>query len=346
MKKSIVSQYLLLTDKANRFEDVISVRDLGNAHLYLLEFSGDDEQYATNDCVMVRYPYMKIKEIKKISSLPCSALCIIEDNNLNAILRNVENPQHTNWEFNRIEDASEKAEVQAIYRELMDQIRDLVTKHLASSDDTKTDLEGAGDYLPATEDISNSKKDDVKDKILDEPQIRKNKVKATKANINASVTDPNGDGVEIDFLDESEDGQAKEIIPSGHNDSQGNDIHVGDSETKGNPDSEGHISIKHADLRGMAYRFYFINKTTGRYGISFVSDFDEDEAFFELYSLDESGTKDSVFLSSCIVNGSPVEIVDDKTAKLSIKKGIRYRLELKTDQYDLFSGEVKMYAYR
>ncbi len=28
-------------------------------------------------------------------------MCIIENNDLNRILRNVENPQHTDWEFNK-----------------------------------------------------------------------------------------------------------------------------------------------------------------------------------------------------------------------------------------------------
>ena len=68
---------------------------------------------------MIRYPYMKIKDLPRISTLPCSAMCIIGDNILNKTLRNVENPQHTNWEFNRIEDESEKQEVKAVYNELI-----------------------------------------------------------------------------------------------------------------------------------------------------------------------------------------------------------------------------------
>ena len=83
-RKSIISQYLLLTDKEHRFEDVIEVEGYGKADLYLLEFDKEHEHLATNGCVMIRYPYMKIKDLSKISSLPCSAMCIIRDNNLNA----------------------------------------------------------------------------------------------------------------------------------------------------------------------------------------------------------------------------------------------------------------------
>ena len=346
MRKSIISQFLLLTDKEHRFEDVITVREYGNARLYLMEFAGENEQYATNDCVMIRYPYMKIKELNRISSLPCSALCIIEDNELNQILRNVENPQHTNWEFNRIEDPSEKREVQAIYKELLDQIRDIITKHLASSDDTKTDLEGAGEYLPIVEEDAKRANDDDKKKIVDEPNIRKNKVKAKNINLNASIEDPTGNGVEVDFMNSDDEGKDEEIAPFGHNSGSGNSVHGGDNEASGDPDPEGHVGLRHAELRGMSYTFYCQNKSDRAYGVVFTSDFDEEDAYFELYSVDEAGSRDPVKIESCTINDEEVEILDDKRIQMKIKKGQKYNLAMITDQEELFSGEVRMYAYR
>lgn len=41
--KSIVSQYLLLTDKEHRFEDTLEIEGLGDAKLYLLAFDEDKE---------------------------------------------------------------------------------------------------------------------------------------------------------------------------------------------------------------------------------------------------------------------------------------------------------------
>ena len=346
MRKSIISQFLLLTDKEHRFEDVITVREYGTARLYLMEFSGDKEQYATNGCVMIRYPYMKIKELNRISSLPCSALCIIEDNELNQILRNVENPQHTNWEFNRIEDPSEKREVQAIYKELLDQIRDIITKHLASSDDTKTDLEGAGEYLPIVEEDAKKANDNEKKKIVDEPNIRKNKVKAKNINLNASVEDPSGNGVEVDFMNSDDEGKDDELAPFGHNSGSGNSVHGGDNEASGDPDPEGHVGLRHAELRGMSYTFYCRNKNERAYGVVFTSDFDEEDAYFELYSVDEAGSRDPVIIEKCTINNEDVRVLDDKRIQMKIKKGQRYNLAMITDQDELFSGEVRMYAYR
>lgn len=346
MQKSIISQFLLLTDTEHRFEDVITIGEYGSARLFLMEFSDENEQYATNNCVMIRYPYMKIKELPRISALPCSALCIIENNKLNQCLRNVENPQHTNWEFNRIEDPSEKREVQALYKELLDQIRDIITKHLANSDDSKTDLEGAGEYLPISEDDAKTKNENEKQKIVDEPNIRKNKVKAKNINLNASVEDPYGNGVEVDIMNSNSDGEDDEITPFGNNNGTGNSVHGGDNEVNGDPDPEGHVGLRPAELRGMSYRFYCQSKHDRTYGIVFTSDFDEEEAFLELYSIDEAGGRDSVIIESCTINGENVKISGNKTVPLKIKKGQKYILSMITDQEELFSGEVKMYAYR
>lgn len=344
MNKSIVSQYLLLTDDKDVYQDIITIEDYGDVHLYLKEFGKDDEKYATNDCVMIRYPYMKIKELKRISTLPCSALCIIENNKLNEILRDVENPQHTNWEFNRIEDASVKNEVKRIYQDLYDQITNTIMGHLIHSDDTTTDLVGASEYLPTYEGDNDSKDTSIT-KIVDEPTIRKNKVKSKSVNINASIEDVNGDGVEVDIID-NDNGEEESNSPYGNNNGSGATTHVGDNEEQVNSNPEGHEGIKHASLRGMEYRFICKNKKNREYLITFVSDFDENEAYLELYLLDESNTKEIVELSDCSINGVPTEAINGKQIKLQLRKGWKYTISMITNQEDLFSGEVKMYAYR
>lgn len=343
IKKSIISQFLLLTDKDHRCEDVITIDDYGTAKLYLMEFDKEHEDLATNDCVMIRYPYMKIKDIKKISTLPCSAMCIIENNDLNKILRNVENPQHTDWEFKRIEDDSERAEVRGIYNELLDQIRKIITEHLSSSDNSKTDIEGAGDYIPGVDPEVGTKPTEKKRKIVDKPSVQK-KIKIKELNINASVPDDDGNGVTLDI---GTDGGDEDIVtPEGSNESSGGFARPGEHEGKGTPGDDGHILMKPADLRGMAYRFFCINKKERKYVISFTSDFDETEAFLELYALDDSGQRYEVKIESCLVNGIETAVEKSKLVKLELEHGKKYKVEMVTNQKDLFSGEVKVYAYR
>lgn len=342
-KKSIISQYLLLTEKDKVFKDVITIDEYGTAQLYLMEFVGEYENYATNNCVMIRYPYMKIKEINKISTIPCSALCIIDDNKLNKVLRNIENPQHTDWEFKRIEDESEKAEVKSVYNELLKNIKEFIHEHLSSSDNNTTDIEGAGDYFESKDEdfgSGNTTKQTIKEQV----EIKK-KVKPKKVNVNASIEDISGDGVSLDIGNDDSDGE-EIITPEGHNFADGGHINPGTELKKGKIDDNGHIVIKPSELRGMNYRFFCISKKERKYVISFVSDYTEKEVGLELFALDDGGDRYPVRIENCSMNSENLPISNETEIKFSMKQGQRIRLEIITDQKDLFSGEIKVYAYR
>ena len=342
-RKSIISQYLLLTDKEHRYEDVIDIDGYGKANLYLLEFEKEHEDLSTNGCVMIRYPYMKIKDIQRISSLPCSAMCIIQDNKLNETLRNVENPQHTDWEFRRIDDKDLQDEVRAIYSDLLGQIKKNIAQHLASSDDTQTDLEGAGDYLPGiTNDSGSNKTSEIK--VLDTPRIEKKKVKPKELNINASIEDYKGDGISLEIGDVIDEGENM-VAPEGHNNSGNGPIRPGSNPVGGKEDDSGKVIVRPASLRGMSYRFFCINKKERKYGVVFTSDYDEKEAYLSLYALDDSGNKYPVEIQKCVINGVNATIINNEV-KCSLVHGEKMKFVLTTDQEELFSGEVKVYACR
>lgn len=342
-RKSIISQYLLLTDKEHRFEDVIDIDGYGKAILYLLEFDKEHEDLSTNGCVMIRYPYMKIKDISRISSLPCSAMCIIQDNKLNETLRNVENPQHTDWEFKRIDDKDLQDEVRAIYSDLLSQIKKNIAQHLASSDDTQTDLEGAGDYLPGiTNDSGSNKTTEIK--VLDTPKIEKKKVKPKEININASIEDNKGDGISLEIGDVIGEGEDA-VAPEGHNNGGNGPIRPGSNPVGGKEGDSGKVIVKTASLRGMSYRFFCINKKERKYGVVFTSDYDEKEAYLSLYALDDSGNKYPVEIQKCEINGESATIINNEV-KCSLVHGEKMKFVLTTDQEELFSGEVKVYACR
>ena len=343
--KSIVSQYLLLTDTEHRYEDTLEIEGVGDAKLYLLEFDEEHEHLATNGCVMIRYPFMKIKDLTKITTLPCSAMCIIGDNKLTRILRDVENPQHTDWEFKRIEDESEQNEIRAIYKDLTDQIKTTIANHLASSDESKTDIEGAGNFLPSVETGETKQEEKKKVKITDKPSIQKKKVKSQVTNINASIPDPDGNGVEVDIGVDSEEGEDI-FTPEGHNNSRGASSHLGEHQSTGTENEDGRIIYKRSELRGMNYTFYCIDKSKRQYGITFISDFTEEMVSVSLKALDDSGSGDDVDIQECLINGTYIEKDKNGLIMFSIKRGEQVVIEMVTDQEELFSGEVKVYAYR
>ncbi|MDE5546052.1 MAG: hypothetical protein K2I88_01160, partial [Anaeroplasmataceae bacterium] len=337
-RRSIISQYLLLTDTEHRFEDTIDFKELGKAKLYLMEFNSENEHLATNGCVMIRYPLMKIRDIEKITTLPCSAMCIIEDNKLNAILRSIENPQHTNWEFNRIEEDAKRAEVRGIYKQLLDEIRNLISGHLASSDSFQTEVAGAGNFIPGMDD--EEKNADLQKGILDTPSITTKKVKSTDLKLKAYVADEEGDE-EIEVEDEEE--FLKEL--ESHQGTSGGNFKPGTGERRDSFFGETH-KIKVSELKGMSYRLMCINKKLRMYAVVFTSDFEERDAMLELYALDDSGTKSQVLIMAGTVNGQQAQIINRKRIKFSMRKNQKIKIEMITDQTELFSSEVRVYAYR
>ena len=346
VQNSIISQYLLLTDTKNRFEDIIDLHEYGRVILYSMEFKDDYEKYSTSRCTLVRYPYMKIKDSDKISSLPCSALAIIEDNLINSTLRDIENPQHVDWEFNRIEDLSVREEIHNTYKLLLNKIHDTVASHLAVSDNSKTDIEGAGDFLPSIEN-GKAKIEHSKNAVLDIPKIHKKKVKNKTLNKNASIEDENGDGAIIDIGEESENPEDEESLESeNHKKIKVKIQHNGTEDGNVIIDENGHPVLRRAELRGIRYHFFCTDAKSGLYHLVFNSIYTENTVKLEMYSIDDAGGRDSVKIIQCKINGISADILDNHIVHLALKQGEQMNIELETDQTELFSSEVKLYAYR
>ena len=136
------------------------------------------------------------------------------------------------------------------------------------------------------------------------------------------------------------------LTPDTHNGGGGGEVKPGPKTGEGTPNPEGKIIVKPTELRGMNYRFFCINKKESKYVISFISDFTEENVTLQLDSVDESGTKEPVKIFKCESEMKELEIDDNLQVRLSIKKGEKVKLVLTTDQKDLFSGEVRVYAYR
>ena len=341
-KKSIVSQYLLLTSPDIK-EDIISIEGYGDAKLFLLELDEELEQYATNKVVMIRYPYMKIKDSQKVTTIPCSAMCIIGNNDLNKILRNVENPQHTDWEFNRIDDDKERNKIKDVYSELMTSIQRIIADHLSSSNNTSTDLEGAGDYLPGFEELLSKHSEDEKRKVKETP-IHHAELRVKNTNPNASIESEEGDGVSL--FDGGNESEEELLLPDGHNNDNNGPARPGETVKKGGTGDGGSIVAKQAKLRSMQYRMICLNKRQGKYVVIFTSDFNELDAVLYLYSLDEGGNRYPVIIKDAFVNGSRANLDQENGIELTLEYSKKYKVEMTTSETELFSGEVKVYAYR
>lgn len=341
-QNKIKAQYSLLND-----EDVIKkevdIAGYGKVKLFLKGYNKSEIRLATNNCVMIRYPYMKIKSLTKISTVPCSVMCIIEDNELNKILREIENPQHTGWYPERLDDVDLKKEVKYVMNALNDSVYEFVSESLMSRDIQETDIEGAGDYLPGVDIGNDNALGGQENIVVDKPRILKEVKNEIKNNL-GSQKDDNSNASKPDVGDLL-DGIGDAEFPSGENSGSGGDMHSGQNKGAYNPDGENEIFVK-AELSGMSYKYFVANKKEKRYVISFFSQYDEPSCDLSVKYLDDSNKKYDFNILKCLVNGKEIEVKDNKVQNISLEKNKRYILELHTDLEELYSWEVKIYANR
>lgn len=338
--KNIKSQYILLTDNTVHRQEM-DIDGLGTATIFLKEFMNDEEELATNSCVMIRYPYMKITVLNSISSVPCSAMCIIGDNTLNSILRDIENPQHTNWELKRITDSVKREEVKGIKDTLTNKILNYISDVLSISDKDVVDMEGAGEFLSSFE-MDDEKGNEKSSKLQQKPIIKESKKVKIKDEVGV-VEDDEGVSPQPDIGDHDEDGEGSPI-PGGHNEGSGGSAH--DTETEvGTKEGNKEILTYHK-LSGMNYRFMIIDKSVGQSVVLFDSLYDENDCELSLYYLDDSGVKYPVEIYSGVLDNNYLDIKDNKTVKLKLVKNKKYKLLLNTNLRDLYSCEVIINASR
>lgn len=335
---SIKSQFILLTDP-NVFKRSITIEDYGNIDVYVKAFKKEESSLATYNCVMIRYPYMKIKENKRISQIPCSAMCIIGDNNLNVELRDIENPQHTDWEPKRIDDDAKKSEIINLIKTIREEINNYAKEVLLSNESDKTDLEGAGEYLPGSDEDGG---DGIKFEIDEKPIIAK-KVKNKVKDFIGVVEDEDGNAVQPDIGSHNEGNDSP--MPSGENEGSSGTAH--DSDDEAGYDDKGELEVvRNVQLTGMKYTLMMPNKETGEYIVAFNSLYSEKDCILEINYLDDSKQKYKINIIDCIVNELEHSFSDNNIIHLKIEEGKTYKIKLKTDIKEYYACEVKMYANR
>lgn len=336
-QKDIIAQYTLLSD-ISIYRETFDVSGYGEVELLVKGYSKDEINMATNNCVMVRYPYMKIKTINNVSQIPCSAMCIIKDNHLNEMLRDLENPQHTDWEIKRITDSAKRSEIRAVIKNLYKQIVDIIREFLASSENTQTDVEGASDYLPESGD---NEFGDKKMIIAETAEIVKPKKNKTKDKV-GYVEDDDAESLEPDIGSLAEGNGA----PKPYGENQGSNGEPKDSDEEGEVNEGDSDILKYVLLSGIKYRFFVINKEKAKYGLIFVAPSDEEDCDLKLSYIDNGGNKYPVKIFHCLLNNSECDIQNNEKVIFSIFKDKKYHFEFITDQDDLFACEVKLYARR
>ncbi|HMM00004.1 MAG TPA: hypothetical protein PKC96_01515 [Bacilli bacterium] len=338
-KANIVSQYRLLTDGDNvKLFDIDT--DYGSCQLMILPYKKEEDELATHKCAMIRHPLMKIKDEPLGSSFRVSAMCIIGEGTLGKALRDIENPQHVDWEPKRIKDKSVRKEIENVIKEIKEQIKQRVIECLQLGDDNPLDPNGAGDFLPDVE-VGDSKADSNGNQLPAEAvSVSKPKDNLTFEKNTRDKSD-DGTGLEPDIgeVDDSKEGNVQH--PVGENDEQGGGRHPG-SEESGEKEGDN-VIFKRSKLAGVRYRVISLNKTEGKIRILFMAPIDYENCYLSISILDDVNNSTPIAINSLICNGANIQCDDSKEfGPFAIKTNQKIQLDATVEATGYFGSEVKV----
>lgn len=339
----VQAQYELLTAEDTEIKDFI-IGESSKITLYVKSYASKNEGKASKRCELIRYPYMKIREYRKQSFLPYSAICIIHDNYLNERLRDIENPEHTEWQMDRLKnDHYERKITKGLYDELFKVISEYINEILKLNTGDSTDVEGASKYLPS---FNGEGLDEdnvvVRDKVSITP-IKKNEANNPKT---AKVGENgNGLGFSTGDLGGYEDGikqprekTTKPSLPNPWEKREPDDNDQGSSSGKKS-------ILKKVPLSGIRYK-NIMKKEVGNYDIVFTSAYDEDNCELSINQLGESNDKYNINIINAKINGIDSPVENGIIKNIKIRKGVKYIISYAIEEKERFAIEVILNAYR
>jgi hypothetical protein len=336
-RSNVISQYLLLTSPKVSIFDIET--EYGVCQLHVLPFSKEEEDLATHKCAMIRYPYMKIKDYNLGANYRASAMCIIENNLLGQKLRDIENPQHIDWEPKRIKETSTRVEMNRVLRDIKEQIVIKVRECLGQGDTNPLDPNGAGDFLP--DDGYGEGELEKTGKLLNSDVVKISRKKENNIiERNANIDSEDGQGLEPDIgaSDDSTDGPVEH--PEGSNNGHNGEAHPGDV-TSGEKEGDS-IIFKRTKLSGVRYKVIALDKN-GKLRIIFKAPIDYENCYLNIRLLDDANYGAAVEIIEMMCNEKKI-ISDDKIefGPFEIKTNNRIILDVLTSKHGYYSSEVKI----
>lgn len=339
-KANIISQYRLISNENNDVKRFDIETDYGTLDLYVLPLSKSEEDIATNKCVMVRYPFMKIKTLPLSSNIRVSALCIIKNDELGKILLSIENPQHIDWEYKRIEDSSQRKEIKNTMDDVHQQIQDYAIQCIQSGEVKELDPSGAGDYIPGVDSGENEGLNDENTKGQDKCVVKPSKVNRTTSK-KPIREEPDSAGLEPEIGNEGAEGDYVEH-PTGKNKGHGESRQGGEGQSEKKPGENIVLAIR--ELTGIKYRVILMDKNAGKYRVVFDYIENLNNCKLSFFILDDVGHREKVLIDGLKCNGCEISSNDKFLyGPFVVNKG-KNILEVDTNTRGIFSCEVKIYA--
>lgn len=342
-RRYLKAQYSLFDSEGVQKKEFIVGKD-SKITVYVRSYNQKNESEASKRCEFIRYPYMRIKKIGIHTLLPYSAMCIIEKNELCEKLRSIEDPAHTEWQFDRLTKFGtvKKKEITDLYSEMEKKVRDFIQECLQQDNGEKSDLEGAGEYLSADETEEEGNDGKSKEAVSTTPvrRVKVNTPKTSKVSEEGmgpefSKGDPNGDEPGMKF---------PKVEPSSPpNPSPCPNVPI-DDENRGSKNGDIPAIVK-IPLGGMRYRaIYDINKKC--IDIVFVSKYNEENCELTLKEVGLNEDRYNVEIINASIDGKPCIVENGVVKNIKIIEGKKYKISCLIDTNERFASEVVLNAIR
>ena len=315
----------------------INFRDLGKFKLYLLI-----KKDFKRKILISRSNGMKIFDRNRISSsIQFSGVCILEDEKINAYFREMETPQHDNWESDR---HSNPKEAEKIKKEFFRILREKVKEKGKESITDEMDAVGMGEYLPDIQDISSDSENKKENIENGKKTFECQKITTLEAARNSTI-EISDENKEENYIDESsEKGEIENEVPS-----EG-DFNLGDKKS-----GTGNGAIGNGEKLDLS-KFSHIHPSSIR--IFKVSDENDNEVYKMIFKLNRN-TKNAVIEVSIAgedrtipiiiksVKNENGEILESKNNRIDMKnllKDRKYSILFSLNGNENYPVEVKIYG--
>lgn len=290
---------------------------------------------------MVRQTGMKIKDKGNINGLiPFAGVLYIEGDELNGYLRNLENPQHLEWEI-------ERAENKAQARQLLSSFTKFIKEKLdeLKNDDSEEALDpSVGEFLSAEqeqetkdEDMTEGLNDTIQNiEVHSAPRSPKPSSSQTAGSGTTEIDDPNGDIVVDDIPGEgSRDG-------NNHGGSGGGGGGHGTGTGSGDEPVEHRKSL--SSIASAKSRVVCTDKKNGQYIVTFIPAATATNGILDLFMSAESQNYDASILNVTCDDYPNLTFKDNRVMGLEFSAGRPIKLKIQLDYHDYCSMEVKAYG--
>lgn len=325
--------YQVLMEKDSQALE-IEFKDLGKFKLYLLI-----KKDFKRRILISRSNGMKIFDKNRISSsIQFSGVCILEDDKLNSYFREMETPQHDNWESDRHRNPKEAEKMK---KEFFSILREKVKEKGKETILDEMDAVGVGEYLPDINDIGDNSENNKENIDNKKKKFDFKKITTIEVNENNNIKEANSE--EKNFVNElSENGDIEDKV--------GSEEHINMSDESSGTRNNGLRNddkletVKFSHISPSSIRIFKVFDNEEMYKMIFRLEKNTEKVIIAVSIAGEQASIPIVIKNAKDNNG---EILKSKFNKIIMKnliKDRKYSILFSLNDNENYPVEVKMYG--